>query len=172
MTTDLSTLSNAELLLRIVSAKRDCPYCLQLQDLEGGPYSVSGCEVCGGTGKVPILDPKLMRLPCDSKKHSPCYKEFGYDTPSGGNYYETIVTTDCQGRNWVPNPDAWDMKKALHQAGFHLGEVHRWPSFQQTGDDWSAVCYPYNSPKLGNEGTWDADPKRARYLTVAGAFGI
>ena len=67
----------------------------------------------------------------------------------------------------MPNPDAWDIRRALHQAGYQLVEQH---SFGYMAD-----CYPYKriaDDSLPYDPVEDADPKRARYRAIAGAFGI
>ena len=158
MTTDLSTLTNADLLLQIVAAKKiSCGY-------NGDLFTRCSCEEgdcpCHSIGfkevhgKVPILDPKLMRLPCIGQHPYPCYIP---------NRHEHVCE-DCQGRTWVPNPDAWDMKKALHLADFDLSEGNAY----RINMPWGAGCWKRGLQP--SEPVWDADPKRARLLAVAAAL--
>ena len=161
MTTNLRNLTNAELLLQIVSAERACPTChgyggMSSQDLVGihGNKPMYPCEFCTNTGEVPILDPKLMRLPCIGQHPYPCYIP---------NRHEHVCE-DCQGRTWVPNPDAWDMKKALHLADFDLSEGNAY----RINMPWGAGCWKRGLQP--SEPVWDADPKRARLLAVAAAL--
>ena len=165
---DTSTKTNAQLLLQIVSAERDCPTCLGVGSLgmqmdEVGDkvaiktLSLIPCFQCGSTGKAPILDPKLMRLPCTNPYCIAVLPEF-IDSQNVG------VCKVCGGRNWIPNPDAWDMKKALHLAGYQLVE-----EYDLIRRRWVAAVYRYvvNLGIAQIEG--DADPARARFLAVVRA---
>ena len=186
MTTDLSTLPNSALLLRIVAAERDCTHCqgTGLAPREVGEEHLWYELCCCHHGKVPILDPKLMRLSCPCSNNAGsgywCF-QCSKRRRSVDGYADEYLTparaaihapdcANCRGDTWVPNPDAWDMRKALHLAGFQLIEGHTMYSHQ---DKYPAICYRY----LEQEATpripiLDADPKRARHLAVARAFGI
>ena len=173
MTTDLNALTNRELLLKIVEAERDCAHIFSVRQ---GLKPASACQFCDGTGKVPILSPELMRLPC------PCPKKVWHqETSEGGSWWDQpcnprcypnkhIEGCFCQGRSWIPNPDPWAMKRALRLAGFYLTE----DSVPNTSDNkpWAVVCWV--SEQFTDSGTgwvWDADPARARFLAVLKAFG-
>ena len=176
MTTNLSLLTNAQLLLRIVSVERECPVCegtgslgvdLPAGDSQGNlPAAREMCNNCANTGKVPILAPTLMRLPCPNQDGfwSEQFKAHCVSYLKGHS-----ICTYCQGRNWLPNPDAWAMKKALHQAKLQLLEN------QGRSKDFQAGCFPQGHGKplypIGGY-VWDADPERARYLAVVEALGI
>ena len=179
MPTKFALLTNAELLLKIVSAEQDCPTCLGVGSLgmqmdEVGDkvaiktLSLIPCFQCGSTGKVPILDPKLMRLPCPG-----VVTRLGGFKPCVITGYQKGVTGEllagekdaCGGWSWVPNPDAWDMKKALHLAGYQLVE-----EYDRMRCRWLAAVYRYADSGYGHiQG--DADPERARLLAVAPAVG-
>ena len=60
----------------------------------------------------------------------------------------------------MPNPDAWAMRLALHQVKISLTESNS--TIPEDPTPWRASCR--------NKTVWDADPKRARYLAVAGAL--
>ena len=181
-----------ELLLRIVSAERDCPACkgtgnvgahLPSGNNEGNapwvdPTYPEPCAGCGGTGKVPSLSPELMRLPCPGWR-----RKSGQDVPClalrpdwwkifGPPYLGEV--DPCGGLCWIPNPDAWDMKKALHQVGFYLVESHI--TLNNVNAPFVAICFLEKAkafpPASDCPPVWDADPERARFLAVAKAFGI
>ena len=166
--TDTSTKTNAELLLQIVSAERDCPNCSYVPLLEGGIIGFTLCEICNGTGKVPILDAGLMRLTCDVDGLCKDGVLQADDLPWGrlGNMHRR-----CLGRGWIPNSDAWAMKKALHQVRFQLREFSGFSGWGEDG--YRAICESKEDELVGNRETvWDADPERARYLAVAGALEV
>ena len=173
MPSQLTTKTTPELLLQIVSAERDCPSCFGKGVLgsSGGfgnspPPEQWGCVDCGGIGKVPILDPKLMRLPCPN-------------CAGTGHIYSISVAPalhrqlfsrcqPCKGEGWMPNPDAWAMKKALHRAEYYLAESH---AFMFAGNKpWGAHCYHQREAPSDQAMVWDADPERARYLAVVKVF--
>ena len=169
--TTVESLTNRELLLQIVSAERECSKLNSYphsQKESGYRYKGFQCPElhCLGTGKVPILDPGLMRLPCPNQDGfwSEQFKAHCVSYLKGHS-----ICTYCQGRNWLPNPDAWAMKKALHQAKLQLLEN------QGRSKDFQAGCFPQGHGKplypIGGY-VWDADPERARLLAVAKAFGI
>ena len=174
VTTDLSVLPNSAILLLIVMAKRDCQHIFSVRQ---GLKPASECQLCGGTGKVPILAAALMRLPCPcvlyiagkgEDRCSRCADHIWHSKQLSNMHRDDCLL--CQGRNWVPNPDAWDMRKALHLAGFQLAESH---SRMGNADDvFLAHCYPYGGYLSGPRPISNADPERARYLAVAKAFGI
>ena len=159
-TTRLEDLTNPQLLRSIVEAEQDCPTChgyggMSSLELVGIPGAdpMYGCETCDSTGKVPILDPKLMRLPCPY----PCHCQRG-----------PLHTAPCLTRGWVPNPDPGAMKKALHLAEFHLSEDGAF--WAKREDCYWANCRPKYELSDYGETVWDADPERARLLAVAQAF--
>ena len=166
MATDLSTLPNSAILLQIVSAKRDCAvvWAVAHSGRPDSPLPItahpSEC-CCEGTGKVPILDPTLMRLPC------PWCDGRGKDCLT---ITQSEIEPHCQGRTWVPNPDAWAMKKALHQAGFQLTEQHTMHEYNP--DAYMALCFRYQDlTMIPHLPIFDADPERARLLAVTRALG-
>ena len=153
--TDTSTKTNAQLLLLIVVAQRDCvcgchTATSSIRNLVD--HTAFKCPPCSGTGKVPILDPGLMRLPCPwcDGKGRWCV-----------GLAQSALDPHCQGRNWVPNSNAWDMKKALHLAGYQLVE-----EYDLIRRRWVAAVYRYvvnlGIPRIAG----DADPARARLLAV------
>ena len=182
MTTDLSTLTNLELLLRIVEAEKDCS-----EHLPGIPHAAI-CR-CGSSGKVPILSPELMRLPCpcpsycvryydmpddrDDRRCGPCGSHASYSmwdaSPLGkhGDWCE-----NCQGRGWGTNDDPWAMKKSLRLAGFYLVEDSVLLKSMET--PWFASCWrcveDQGDSLSPTNSFWDADPERARLLAVAKAL--
>ena len=156
---DLSTLTNAELLLLIVAAEREVVG--ECDGINHGP------ETCGGTGKVPILDPKLMRLPCPNQDG---FWSEQFKAHYVGYFKGLTICTYCQGRNWVPNPDAWAMTKAVAQAGFRLTEGC-WFHVAAKARYW-AHCEPSEDDSGSGETVSDADPERARFLAEAKAFGL
>ena len=192
MTADLSVLPNSAILLQIVAAKRKCLDCSGVgaickMEVDGVVVSSFGsCQRCDNTGKVPILDAGLMRLPCPGDGIVDCWKgkatrydwsghgsdcaqhnlpAYSNEPCSCGVWPDCLV---CKGRNWVPNPDAWAMRKALGMAGFRLDEGC-W--FRPVGEPlYWANCGLRQ--KIDAESGEDADPEQARYLAVAKAFGI
>ena len=165
----LASLSNLQLLLRIVEAVRHCPRCFPQDGLS---YVIAfsphqDCQECGGTGKVPILDPKLMRLPCPMLYERPLWASMQTTHELQG------INCECGGRNWVPNPDAWDMRKALHLAGFYLREESIFVPMEEL--PWGAACWPKTRTRSNvwaTDWAWAADPEWVRLLAVAKAFGI
>ena len=184
--TDLSTLTKPELLLLIVSAEKPCI------DTE---HIGSMCRYgCGMTGKVPILNPELMRMSCPCPPYCVAYSDSPDDqdwqrcSACGVNrscpkHLDNVMgehgswCDNCHGSNWMPNPDAWDMKKALHLADFYLTEGNLFP-FTGTGlwPTGTAVYKAHCRSRVQVESdvawVWDADPERARLLAVGYAFGI
>ena len=67
----------------------------------------------------------------------------------------------------MPNPDAWAMKKALTQARLRLTEGYGFFVVEE-GLYWASCQAKEEAPE--GKKIWDADPKRARYLAVAGAL--
>ena len=157
MTTDLSTLTNAELLLQIVVAKRK-----SVGECDGINHGPATC----GIVEVPILSPELMRLPCHCVSFMECPNCRSFNDHSVqcklGTYSHWC--DDCQGRGWIPNPDPWAMKRALSAAGFYLAEYER---LSDGNDVWGACCYVKGYPHID---VTDADPERARFLAVLKAF--
>ena len=164
--TTLTDLSNEELLLHIAEAERDCSTCQPMP--EGPPPPI--CPTCGGTGKVPILSPELMRLPCPKK----CSGGWIVETWAGGRrwgcygcggIYQREGAGGNEGRGWIPSPDAWALwalKEGLLSSGYTYsehGEMH--------GASWVAVR------ETDTQEVWfgrDPDPKRAFLLAVIGSF--
>ena len=160
MATDLSTLPNSALLLQIVSAERDCLNCFGTGFVQILAKHDVETDFCGcNKGKVPILDSKLMRLPCPwcDGKGDGCLR-----------ITQSETEPHCQGRNWVPNPDAWDLLKALHLAGYKLVEtsIRIWLD----GQPYSAAVYKEAAHSLAR--VWDADPERARFLSIIKSFQL
>ena len=186
MNTELDALTKPELLRRIVEAERPCSGCLGsgsvgVQMEEFGDrvaienVSLIPCTQCSGTGKGPILDPKLMRLPCPHGRHAACHSPSQPQNtcPEHLNVHHCF---ECHGEFWVPNPDPWAMVKALHKADFQLIERHSYRG------DFQAGCYPRGPGSalypaveyiwdLGGY-IWDPDPERARLLAVARAVSL
>ena len=174
-TSPLEGLTNAVLLLQIVAAERECSNCkgvggLSSLDLVGipGADGMYQCAICNNTGKVPILDPKLMRLPCDTEGLCKGGVLQADDLPWGrlGDTHRR-----CRGRGWAPNLDAWTMKRALHQAKFHLSEGCVF--WHKRTDFYWATCWSIEEYTGEFEGrVYDTDPERARLLAEAKAFGL
>ena len=172
-TSPLEGLTNAVLLLQIVAAERECSNCkgvggLSSLDLVGIPGAdvMYQCAICNNTGKVPILDPKLMRLPCDTEGLCKGGVLQADDLPWGrlGDTHRW-----CRGRGWAPNLDAWTMKMALTRASLRLTEGY---GFFVVGEGlYWASCQAKEEAPEGNK-MWDADPGRARLLAEAKAFGL
>lgn len=120
MNRQLYTLTNDELLLRIVAAEQDCTHVWRTS--EPGVYQHEGTPpvplalplavphprecMCNGTGKEPVLSARLMRLPCPESS-----------VVFGHMLEDPVYCLACQGRNWIPNPDSWAMWRALKAAG-------------------------------------------------------
>ena len=176
MITDLSILSYQEILLKTVAAQRHCQCgCHKakpaIQDIVDHAYFK--CPICSGTGKVPILSPALMRIPC------PNYQATKAFTLGSGWTMEACVSResycragkdDCKGSGWIPNPDPWDMREALHQAGFQLVESHIPSYYRDTSNPWMADCFDYTRIASPGLPTRSFDPKWARLLAVVKAF--
>ena len=160
--TDTSTKTNAQLLLQIVSAEKECNAGHPLTD----DYfkELGECYKCLGTNKVPILDPQLMRLPCSClvgyRNYTTSYKQ--------SSNYATCV--DCQGRIWIPNPDPYTMREALHKAGFQLVENHIPIYYKDTSLPWMANCFPYSKSASYILQVRSHNPERARFLAVIKAI--
>ena len=183
MTTKVESLTNRELLLRIVSAERDCPdWKPNIVNVQGVSYC---CDRCDGRGKLPILSPELMRLPCPCPPYCVAYSDSPDDqdwqrcSACGVNrscpkHLDNVMgehgswCDNCHGSNWIPNPDSWAMKKALHQAGFRLAE--RGTRYGQ--GQWIAHCCPFGHDSRLCIPIVDADPERARFLTIAKALAM
>ena len=165
--TTLTELSNEELLLHIVKAERDscgftgshvesrcwCP------EADCCCHSLSFKEV---HGKVPILAPELMRLPCpDLEKRvglcAMCHKAYWEEQ------HHSPECTICMGRGWIPNPDPWAMKQALLQGGYSYSEEGHMP-----GQIWVAIT------EVETQELWFSchpETKRAFLLATADALG-
>ena len=165
MGTTLESLPNADLLLCIVKAERDCPLCdgqgykNLISDPEDPHHIQSATRCTCRAGKVPILSPELMRLPCPQ-----LYKRSSW--PSMATIHELRgINCECQGRTWVPNPDAWAMWRAL-------AEIKVDAALNLSGGIFEAVI-PDDS---FDETRWCSsegdDPQRALLLAVAKAFAI
>lgn len=189
MPTDLSTLTNTELLVRIVEAEKDCDLCEGSKVILVGEPDQDDCWECEGIGKVPILSPELMRLPCpcpsycvryhdmpddrDDRRCGPCGSHASFSmwdsSPLGkhGDWCE-----NCQGRGWGTNDDPWAMKKSLRLAGFYLVEDCVLLKSMET--PWFASCWrcveDQGDSLSPSTSFWDADPERARLLAVAKAL--
>ena len=166
----MTTLTNAQLLLHIVAAAQDCPnWKPNTVNVQGVSYC---CDGCGGLGKLPILDPGLMRLPCPNYQATKAFTLGSGWTMEACKSHEAFCRAGkdaCNGTGWVPNPDAWAMTKALHKAGFQLTESHAVYEYSQ--DEYMAFCYRYQDkhiiPYLP---TTNPDPERARLLDIINAF--
>ena len=157
MTTDLNTLTNEQLLLRIVAAERDCPNG-SIPGYVRDNNDHTPCPVCRGTGKVPSLSPVLMRRPCP-----------GIPTGiiDGSRYHSPACPCKNRAGHWIPNPDPWAMKNALRQAGWQLIEKHTLSV--ESKDGFVAEVWDDKRPYYGAR-VVDADPKRARLLAGARAL--
>ena len=134
--------------------------------MEGGAPGVSVCQVCGGTCKVPILDAGLMRLPCPNQYG---FWSEQFKAHCVGYFKGHAICVYCKGRNWVPNPDAWDMKKALTLASFQLIECSGFSGWGEAG--YRASCQLRKDEFTGERETvWHPDPKWARLLAVTRAL--
>ena len=93
-------MNNNDLKLALALLEKDCP--------EGAP-----------AGKVPLLDPALVREPCawgigeESYDHKLCAK----------NPYRNKETV-CEGRSWLPSDDVMDWVRALNKAGYAVTFIH------------------------------------------------
>ena len=89
-------MNNNDLKLALALLEKDCP--------EGAP-----------AGKVPLLDPALVREPCawgigeESYDHRLCAK----------NLYRNKEIV-CDGRGWFPSNDPMDWVRALNKAGYNV----------------------------------------------------
>ena len=115
--------------LALALLERDCP----CSECHGNPVVDTWiCQgrmlCCNGTGKVPLLDPELVRKPCpceyiydginhylDASDGNRCCKLQIYDL---GHRLDTCDA--CQGRNWVPSPDILDWVWALNKEGWRV----------------------------------------------------
>ena len=94
--------------LAIALLKKNCPDCYHGE----APTRVCGCPTCNGTGKVPLLDPDLVRKPCPrllGREQTDC--------------------SYCQSNGWVPSPDLLDWIRAVNRAGYVV-------MFDEVGEVW------------------------------------
>ena len=91
----MTTLISPETALKLCLLERECPH-------EGQMKPGSTCPLCGKQqdekGRVPLLDPKLVR-----ESHPEC---------SEGGCYASNPRSSCQGRGWTPSTDPWAYVRA------------------------------------------------------------
>ena len=101
-------MNEADLKITLALLEKDCP---------GPPYHlckrgsiiISGsgvygsaqvsCSLCRGTGKVPLLDPALVRKPCTCRPPELVHSETG----------------PCRGKGWMPSNNEMDWVRALNK---------------------------------------------------------
>ena len=97
-----------KLQLALAMAGKECPTCEGTRVVRvcdgGGDWQIWNCEVCHGTGKVPLLE--LVREKC------PRCGGYGFLTEMGG---DDILCSSCQGRGWIPSTDPWKWFEAVHK---------------------------------------------------------
>ena len=94
------------------------------------------CPTCGNylSGRIPLLDPKLVRVECDSE-------ECEAAIPVPGEEPECAV---CQGRGWIPSVDPWAyVLAAWQEVGFEKRQEVLWAITDSlyTGQDPGAIAF-------------------------------
>ena len=110
-------MKEADLKLALALLEKECP---DLFTEHGRPrHERKGwsCILCGNSGKVPLLDPALVRKPCTCRPPELVHSETG----------------PCRGKGWVPSPNEMDWVRALNKAGY---SVTFWPRGRVAIDSW------------------------------------
>ena len=110
-------MSETDLKLALALLEQPCSNCFPLGILaEMEP--IGHCKVCGGTGKVPLLDPMLVRTPCPNVRPD----EFGrldlIDSYKQGLHKAERCA--CGGTGWFPSPKEMDWVRAFNKAGYDV----------------------------------------------------
>ena len=143
-----STLAESNLLLALALLEKDCD-CWQVIDRNEGRTGTIRkapdvfCSKCAGKGKVPLLDPALVRKPCPNP-----YCKNGWDSK--------WACPTCKGRGWMPSPDILDWIRALNKENLRI-TFFPGPTVEIRRD-----CIPY----------LDIEKGKTIYEAAAQVFGV
>ena len=103
----------------------NCPGCQLPESLGAKPELAPWCNTCGGTGKVPLLDPALVRKPCPGVSPD----DFGCVTWIDAYKQELHMAgrCPCEGRGWFPSNNQMDWVRALNKLGLDVAYRSRSP---------------------------------------------
>ena len=109
----------ARIQLALCLKEKACPDELHTMHTDAGPFSdaldAATCPKCHGTGKVPLLDPELVREKCDRCFGEGCYPDF-FPAPDGKYDPEgtkKIPCESCNHRGWGPTKKLVNYTKAV-----------------------------------------------------------
>ena len=142
-------MNDLPLALALLEKDYDCWHVIDLNEGRTGTIRQSpgvSCSKCAGTGKVPLLNPELVRKPCPCPPYCVPYSASpdDQDWQMCGACQTTRIHAmgalndilmghhgvwceNCQGRNWVPNPDILDWIRALNKLGLDVAYRSRSP---------------------------------------------
>ncbi len=96
----------ARIQLALCLKEKECPECLGYRD----PEATRECNVCLGSGKVPLLEGVREKCPT-------CLGHlYWVELPDGGRH----LCVDCGRRGWVPSTDPFKYGKAFSVVGLYL----------------------------------------------------
>ena len=105
--------------LALALLEKGCPNCFPLGP---GMSPIDHCKDCGGTGKVPLLDPGLVRKPCSwADSHNE------YDRGKAHSTYDRRNCTQAAHRpcpGWSASNDEIDWVRALNKTGYDIVFLH------------------------------------------------
>ena len=120
-----------DLKLALALLEHNCPGCQLPESFGAKPELDPWCDACDGTGKVPLLDPNLVRKSCRW-----C-----------GSIAQHPVGYHCEGRAWVPSEREMDWVRALTKVGWNI-------TFPSSGG--VRVRRDYYSNSIGGETLFEA----------------
>ena len=106
-------MNEKDLKLAMALLEQDCPETGKEMGCVAGvlqgyrPFQNMKHDLCDGTGKVPLLDPALVRKECK------CGSKFQ-------NHAVISCGYGCHDRGWSPSPNDMDWVRALNKAGYDV----------------------------------------------------
>ena len=141
-------MNEAELQLALALLEKGCPDCQLPASFGVKPQLDPWCEPCCGAGKVPLLDPGLIRKPCawgigeDSYDHKRCAE----------NLYRNKAYV-CNGSGWLPSNNEMDWVRALNKVGYDVsflcGGAVRVDTFPAQRSRWGKTVFEAAAQALG-----------------------
>ena len=110
-------MNKLEAYLRLALAERRCLNCDNgvTGTAKGGSYygPQGSCELCGGTGKVPLFP--TLRAECPGVSS---FSHVGLTVTEAGHIEKRCH--GCAGRGWVPTNDPWALHRAIRAEGYYV----------------------------------------------------